>query len=141
MKIINNELLDNLTAQAKINERLRKNYNLHHSLNDQVQRLLNALEPGTVLPIHRHLHSDETFLILRGSMNVLVYNDEKELVKTILLSTEKGNFGLSISAGQWHTIEVLETGTVMFEIKQGPYTPLELNDIMELNTAESRDGR
>lgn len=132
MRIIDNELLDKLTEQATGNERLRKNYNLHRSLNDNVQRLLNALEPGTELPVHRHLHTDETYLLLRGSLNVLIYNEKKELIKKVYLNPKMEKFGLSIPLGTWHTIEVLEKGTVIFEIKQGPYAPLHPTDIMTL---------
>lgn len=141
MKIINNHLLDNLSHQAKENERLRQNYNLHAHLADPVQRLLNALEPGTTLPVHRHLHSDETFILMRGSVHVLLYDDQKCLIKSLVLSVESGNFGLSIPAGQWHTIDVLESGTVLFEIKQGPYTPLESKDILHMDAVETWNGR
>lgn len=133
MKIIDTVLLDKLTEQAEGNERLRKNYNLHRSLNDHVQRLLNALEPGTELPVHRHLHTDETYVLLRGSLNVLLYNEKKQLAQTIPLNLKTGKYGLSIPAGQWHTVEVLEKGTVIFEIKQGPYSPLEMGDIMNVS--------
>lgn len=132
MRIIDNELLDKLSEQAKSNERLRKNYNLHRSLNDNVQRLLNALEPGTELPIHRHLHTDETYMLFRGSLNVFLYNDKKVLIQKTLLDPKIGKHGMSIPAGQWHTVEVLESGTVIFEIKQGPYAPLEAKDIMHI---------
>jgi cupin fold WbuC family metalloprotein len=132
MRIIDNELLDKLTEQAANNERLRKNYNLHSSLNDHVQRLLNAMEPGTLLPIHRHLHTDETYVVLKGSLNVLVYNEKKKLTQTILLDPKKGKYGVSIPAAQWHSVEILEKGTVIFEVKQGPYEPLDTKDIMHL---------
>lgn len=130
MRIIDNELLDKLTEQAATNERLRKNYNLHRSLNDNVQRLLNAMEPGTELPVHRHLHTDETYVVLKGSLNVLLYNEKKKLTQTILLDPKIGKYGVSIPAGQWHTVEILEKGTVIFEVKQGPYAPLEAKDVM-----------
>lgn len=132
MRIIDNELLDKLTEQAGNNERLRKNYNLHHSLNDKVQQLLNALEPGTVLPVHRHSHTDETYMVLKGSLNVLLYNENKKPTQTILLDPKIGKYGVSIPAGQWHSVEILEKGTVIFEVKQGPYMPLEEKDIMVL---------
>jgi len=132
MRIIDNELLAKLTEQAAGNERLRKNYNLHRSLNDNVQRLLNALEPGTDLPVHRHKHTDETYIVLSGSLKVLLYNEHKKLIQNILLDPKIGKHGVSIPANQWHTIEVLEKGTVIFEVKQGPYAPLETKDIMHL---------
>jgi cupin fold WbuC family metalloprotein len=132
MRIIDNELLDKLTEQAANNERLRKNYNLHRSLNDHVQRLLNAMEPGTVMPVHRHLHTDETYVVLRGSLNVYLYNEKKKLTQTILLDPKNGKYGVSIPAAQWHSVEILEKGTVIFEVKQGPYAPLDTKDIMHL---------
>jgi len=132
MRIIDNELLEKLTEQAVTNERLRKNYNLHRSLNDNVQRLLNAMEPGTEMPVHRHKHTDETYVVLKGSLNVLLYNEKKVLTQTILLDPKQGKYGVSIPAAQWHSVEILEKGTVIFEVKQGPYSPLESKDIMHL---------
>jgi cupin fold WbuC family metalloprotein len=131
MRIIDNELLDKLTEQAAVNERLRKNYNLHRSLNDNVQRLLNAMEPGIEMPVHRHSHTDETYVVLKGSLNVLLYNEKNKLTQTILLDPKVGKYGVSIPAAQWHTVEILEKGTVIFEVKQGPYTPLEAKDVMK----------
>lgn len=77
--LINKKLLDEVTARAKTNERLRMNFNLHDSLEAKAQRLLNALEPGTILPIHRHRHTAETYIVLRGSIRILFYNDKKTL--------------------------------------------------------------
>lgn len=130
MKIIDNELLSNLSTQARKDKRLRKNFNLHLSLNEDVQRLLNALEPGTVIPVHRHLHTDETYVLLSGSLNLLLYDDNRNLKQKILLDPSKGKYGVSIPAGAWHSIEVLEKGTVIFEVKQGPYSPIETQDIL-----------
>lgn len=130
MKIIDNKLLDKLSEDAKVNERLRMNYNLHESLDESVQRLLNALEPGTILPIHRHKHTDETYLLVRGSLNVIVYNDRREITKRIELNHAKGVYGVCISKNEWHTVEVLEADTVIFEIKLGPYAPLAADDIL-----------
>ena len=130
MKIIDQNLLDNLTDEASKNERLRKNYNLHEKLDDPVQRLLNALEPGTDLPIHRHKNTEETYMLVRGGMRVLFYNDKKEITESVLLSSKAGTYGISIPKGQWHTIDNIEKGTVIFEVKQGPYAPLEADDIL-----------
>ena len=130
MKLINKELLDNLSEQARENVRLRKNYNIHNTLDDSVQQLLNALEPGSILPIHRHLHTEETYLLVRGGLRVLFYNNEKEVVKTILLNLQDGNYGVSIPKGQWHTIDNIEKGTIIYEVKQGPYAPLNESDIL-----------
>ena len=79
--IIDNTLLDQVTQQAKMSPRLRMNYNLHDSLDSKAQRLFNALEPGTELPVHRHLHTSETYIVVRGRMNVLFYNDDKQLTE------------------------------------------------------------
>jgi len=130
MQLINEELLNSVSAEAAENLRFRKNYNLHASLDDKVQRLLNALEPGTELPVHRHRHTDETYLLLRGSLILKLYDDSKTLVDEYVLNPETGNYGASIPAGQWHTIEVLEKGTVIFEVKEGPYAPLSDEDIL-----------
>ena len=132
MEVINIELLDKICEEAKVNARLRMNYNLHKSLDQPVQQLLNALEPGTFLPIHRHHHSDETCLIMQGSLLLKTYSSDGDLLKTIELNTKKGNFAATVPAGEWHTIEVLESNTVIFELKEGPYTPLRPEDILQL---------
>ncbi|MFA5649836.1 MAG: WbuC family cupin fold metalloprotein [Proteiniphilum sp.] len=131
--LINEELLDEVTAKAKASERLRMNHNLHDRLEAKAQRLLNALEPGTILPIHRHRHTAETYIVLRGSIRVLFYNQEKQLISEFLLDPRRNEHGLHIPAGQWHTLEVLESGTVIFEVKDGPYTPLSEEDIMMMD--------
>lgn len=130
MNIIDDALLDQVTQQAKESSRLRMNYNLHDSLESKAQRLFNALEPGTELPVHRHLHTSETYIIIRGRMNVLFYNDDKQLTDKCELCAEHGRYGIHISVGQWHTLEILESGTVIFEVKDGPYTPLIAENMM-----------
>lgn len=131
MNLINKERLDAVTAAAQASERLRMNYNYHDDLEAPAQRLLNALEPGTLLPIHRHHHSAETYLLLRGKIEVLYYNDQKELTERVTLDPLEGSYGVHIPIGQWHTLEVLESGSVLFEVKDGPYTPLDKTDILE----------
>ena len=128
--LINKKLLDEVTERVKASERLRMNYNLHDSLEAKAQRLLNALEPGTLLPVHRHRHTAETYIVLRGAIKVLFYNDERVLTEEFMVKPLEGNYGTHIPAGQWHTLEVLESGTVIFEVKDGPYTPLKPEDIM-----------
>ena len=130
MEIINTTLLDTVTQQAKENPRLRMNFNLHENLDAKAQRLLNALEPGTVLPIHRHRHTAETYIVLRGSLKVLFYNSDSVLIDSATLQPQEGNYGIHIPAGQWHTLEVLESGTVIFEVKEGPYQPLTGEDLL-----------
>lgn len=128
--IINDELLDDITAKAEASPRLRMNYNFHESLDAKAQRLLNVLLPGTILPIHRHRHTAETYVILRGKMFVVFYNNIGGQTERYLLDPALGNFGVQIPVGQWHTIEVIEPSTI-FEVKDGPYIPLEPEDMMD----------
>ena len=123
-------LLDELTAQAKASPRLRMNFDLHNSPNDQSQRMLNALEPGTVMPIHRHRHSSETVVVLRGKVKWVYYNDQKEVTNTFIVAPGSDLVGLSVPMGQWHSLECLETGTVIFESKDGPYEPTRPEDVL-----------
>ena len=131
MKLINEDLLNEVTQQAKESPRLRMNHNLHDSLEAKAQRLLNALEPGTVLPVHRHPNTAETYILLRGKIKVMFYNDRKEMTESWLLDPMAGGYGVHIPANQWHTLEVMENGTVIFEVKDGPYMPLEKENILE----------
>ena len=129
---IDKELLDSLTAQAKGCERLRMNLDMRTSSNDSSQRMLNALEPGTILPIHRHRFSTETVVMLRGSLKEVFYNDNGEITDVITLQAGGQCPALQIPAGQWHTVEVLETGTIIFEAKDGAYAPLCEDDVLTL---------
>lgn len=131
MMLLDKTLLDGVSLQAKASPRLRMNYNLHESLDDKVQRLFNAMEPGTVVPIQRHRHTAETMLLVRGRMEVRFHNDEGDVTESHVLSPADGIYGVHIPAGQWHSVEVLEPGTVMFEVKEGPYAPLSKDDIIE----------
>lgn len=129
--IITSELLDTVSNQAKKSPRLRMNYNLHETLDAKVQRLFNAMEPGTVIPIQRHRSTAETLMLVRGKMKVILYDDNKNIIEESVLSHELGNYGVHIPAGVWHCVEILEPNTVMFEVKEGPYAPLAPDDIME----------
>lgn len=131
MKIIDKDLLNIVTAKAVESPRLRMNYNFHATMDAKAQKLLNALEPGTELPIHRHIHTSETYILLRGKIRVLFYNEAKELLNAIELNPADGKFGVDIPAGQWHTLEVLESGSVILEVKDGPYTPITAKDILK----------
>ena len=128
--IINNELLDEVTVKAEESPRLRMNFNLHDSLDAKAQRLINVLLPGTVLPIHRHRHTAETYVLLRGKMFVVFYNDLGAQIERYLLDPTIGNYGVQIPAGQWHGIEVIEPSAI-FEVKDGPYTPLQPEDTLD----------
>ena len=129
---INNNLLEQLSAQAKACERLRINLDLRTSADDSSQRMLNALEPGTPLPIHRHRFSTETVVMVRGSLKEIFYNDNGEVTDIILMQAGGECPALQIPKGQWHTVEVLESGTVIFEAKDGAYTPLTDEDILRV---------
>lgn len=131
---IDQQLLDTLTAQAQASPRLRMNYDLRNSENDQSQRMLNALEPGTMLPIHRHRHSSEVVVVLRGKVKWVYYNDNKEVTDTFIVAPGSDLVGLSVPIGQWHSLECLESGTVIIESKDGAYEPMGADDIFsELN--------
>ncbi len=127
--IINDQLLDKVTSEAEASPRLRMNFNLHDSLDAKAQRLINVLLPGTPLPIHRHRHTAETYIILRGKMFVVFYNELGAQTARYLLDPTRGNYGVQIPAGQWHGIEVIEPSAI-FEVKDGPYTPLEPEDTL-----------
>lgn len=127
---IDKKLLDEVSVKAKASERLRMNFNLHDSLDAKAQRLLNALEVGTILPIHRHRHTSETYILLRGKIRVMFYNEIGGETEYFILNPQQENYGVHIPAGQWHTLEVLENDSVIFEVKDGPYTPIEPEDMM-----------
>ena len=104
-----------MTARAKTSERLRMNFNLHDSLDAKAQRLLNALEPGTALPVHRHPHTDETYVILRGRFDVIFCDEHGRQTQRFALDSLKGVYGIHVPKGQWHTLEVLESGTMLLK--------------------------
>ena len=128
--ILDDTLLDDLEAKAKQSPRLRMNLNLHDSLDSKAQRLLNALMPGTVIPIHRHRHTAETYAILRGRMFVVFYDSMGGSVERILLDSRSGHYGVHIPKGQWHAVEVIEP-SVILEVKDGPYMPLQPEDTLD----------
>ena len=135
--MLNNEkitqvLLDSLTEQAKASERLRMNLDLRDSDMDSSQRMLNAIEPGSTLPIHRHRSTSETVVCLRGRLVEEFYDDlERTCTEAIELSPNGPIVALNIPAGQWHTVRALESGTVIMEMKNGAYEPLSDVDILK----------
>lgn len=131
--VITNAILDNLTAQAKASSRLRCNLDLRNSQEDGSQRMLNAIEPGSPLPIHRHKYTSETVVCLRGRF-VEEFYDELALVCTEAIELTPGgpNFLVNVPAGQWHTVRALESGSVLLEMKDGKYEPLGPEDILSL---------
>lgn len=131
--IINEELLDDLICQAKQNPRLRQAYDLRNSANDQSQRMLNALEPGMVLPIHRHRNTSEVTSVVRGRVRQNMYDENGKLIESFEASAVGfPNFYVT-PCGMWHNTECLESGTVIFEAKDGAYAPLGSEDVMKLN--------
>ena len=128
--IIDNNLIDKVSSEAEESPRLRMNFNLHDSLDAKAQRLINVLLPGTVLPIHRHRHTAETYVLLRGKMFVVFYDDMGAQIERYLLDPAIGNYGVHIPIGQWHGIEVIEPSAI-FEVKDGPYIPLSPEDSMD----------
>ena len=129
--IIDKKLLDCLTEQAKANPRLRQAFDLRTSLDDNSQRILNAVEPGTILPIHRHRTTTETIVCLRGRCLQYLYNDNGEQIDAIYLQPNTDVVGMSVEVGQWHRLESLESGTVILECKNGKYEPLSEDDILK----------
>ena len=130
--LLDTTLLDHLSAQAKASPRLRMNFDLRNTPEDQSQRMLNAIEPGTVMPIHRHRHSSETVVVLRGKVKWIYYNDKGEITNTFIVVPDSDLIGLSVPMGQWHSLESLESGTVILSTKDGPWEALREEDIIDL---------
>lgn len=127
--ILDTTLYNQLTNKAKASFRLRSNFDLRNSPTDQSQRMLNALEPGTIMPIHRHKETSETCLCIRGHFEEYFYDENGNLIETV--DMVPGGIVLNIEAGQWHSLKCLESGTVLFEAKEGKYRPLDEDEIME----------
>ena len=131
--VITKAVLDNLTAQAKASPRLRMNLDLRNSPDDQSQRMLNAIEPGSLLPIHRHKYTSETVVCLRGRIVEEFYDELERICTDAIELTPCGpNFLVNVPAGQWHTVRALESGSVLLEMKDGKYEPLGPEDILSL---------
>ena len=140
--IIDNILLDKLTAQAKESPRLRMNMDLRNSDADSSQRMLNAIEPGSVVPIHRHQKTSETVVVLRGRVVEEYYSSEGVVEASYELAAGGGArsesgmtevaCAMNIPAGQWHTLRALESGTVILEMKDGAYEPIGQADILSM---------
>ena len=129
---ITQAILDDLTAKAKVSPRLRMNLDLRDSAEDTSQRMLNAIEPGSPLPIHRHQNTSETVICLRGRLVEEFYDDlERTCTERIELSPDGPIVALNIPAGQWHTVQALESGTVILEMKNGKYEPLSDVDVLK----------
>ena len=125
--IIDQKILDELSAKAKENPRLRQAMDLRNTPEDLSQRMLNAIEPGTVMPIHRHLGSSETCVCIRGHFEEYFYDEEGNLTETI--DMVPGGVVLNIEKGQWHSLKSLASGTILLEAKDKAYTPLSKDEI------------
>lgn len=107
------------------------NWNIHQSAEEPVQRMFNALEPGTMVPIARHPESAETLIILRGQLRVIIFDDSKNIREDVVISPATDNIGYHIPKGVWHQVQSLEEGTVCFETREGPYAPVSEQDLMK----------
>lgn len=129
---IDNKLLDNLTAQAQASPRLRMNLDLRNSDGDTSQRMLNAIEPESVVPVHRHRGTSETVVILRGRAVQYIYDEEGRQVEAVLLEADGEVRAMQVGKGQWHSLRSLESGTVILEMKDGAYEPISPADILSM---------
>lgn len=131
MKIISESLLDETREKALCSPRLRMNHNFHERLDDPINRLLNAMEPGSYIRPHRHSNpaKEEIFLLLRGKVALFLFDDTGKITKTTILAPQEGMYGAEIEAGVWHGLLVIEPATVIYEIKRGPFSPLAPEDL------------
>ena len=126
--MIDEQLISSVAEQARKSPRLRMNYNFHQSLQDKCHRFLNALEPGTQIPVHHHPTKDETFVILKGKVRVSTYNDDGDVLESCIISPKSGT---DIPKNVWHGVECLEP-SVLLECKEGPFVAHEVDGILEV---------
>ena len=141
MKVINNELIDSVSSLAKVSSRKRQNYNFHDTLDAVLQRMLNAIEPETYVQPHKHENPDkvEAFVVLRGKVLIVEFDDQGTITCHQLLSLD-GVLGVEIAPRTWHTVISLEPGTVVYEVKEGPYSALNDKDFASWAPAEGDTG-
>lgn len=127
LKIVSPQILDELSLKANNSPRKRLNHNFHDYLADPINRMLNAFEPGTYIQPHKHENPDkrEVFIVLRGSLVVVIFDDSGNPVEFVLLDPNKGNHAVEVPPGVWHSVVSLESGTVVYEIKDGPYVQID----------------
>lgn len=130
--VIDNKILDELSAKAKENPRLRQAMDLRNSPEDLSQRMLNALEPGTIMPIHRHMASSETVTLLRGKIRWHFYDDAGKETESVLLDANGDVRCINVEKARWHSLECLESGSVILESKDGKYEPLREEEILQI---------
>ena len=131
--LIDDKILDDLTRRAQNSPRRRMNLNFHESLEDKCHRFLNAVEPRADIPIHRHPEKEESFVVLRGKIRITTYNDDGTVIEDLILSPSEGRYGVNVEKNVWHTVEALESGSVIFECKEGPYVPHEVEGILVID--------
>lgn len=131
--LIDDKVLDDLTRRAQNSPRRRMNLNFHESLEDKCHRFLNAVEPGADIPIHRHPEKEESFVVLRGKIRVTTYNDDGTIIEDHVLSPTEGRYGVNVEKNVWHTVEALEPNSVIFECKEGPYVPHEVEGVLVID--------
>jgi cupin fold WbuC family metalloprotein len=124
IKQIDTIAFDKLTQAAQDSSRLRINHNLHSDFHSQVQRMVVAMEPGTYVKPHRHSHKWETLLPLRGSFSVVIFDKQGNETERFILGTETGLHLVEVPSGVWHSVAARESGSILFEVKEGPYTPI-----------------
>lgn len=129
--VIDNKIRDELTAQAKTSPRLRQAMDLRNSPEDLSQRMLNALEPGTIMPIHRHMASSETVTLLRGKIRWHFYDDAGKETESVLLDANGDVRCINVEKARWHSLECIESGSVLFESKDGKYEPQQPEDVLQ----------
>lgn len=143
MKVIDDKLLTQVADEARKSPRLRMNYNFHQSLQEKCHRFLNALEPGTQIPVHHHPTKAETFVILRGKVRVTTYSDDGEILESCVVSAEDGTYGVDIPKNVWHGVECLEP-SILLECKEGPFVEHEVDGILEIKppspTSTNKEG-
>ena len=140
MKVVNNELTDRLSTEAKTAPRKRTHFNLHESLDEEIHRLCIAAEPGTYMRAHRHRDKWELMIILRGAMTLLTFDDQGTVLERVELNAEKGSKAYELPVGAWHVFNVSQPDTVMMEVKSGPYIPIPEEDSAKWAPAEGEAG-
>ena len=135
MKIIDEQLISGVAEEAKKSPRLRMNYNFHQSLDEKCHRFLNAMEPGTFIPVHHHPDKDETFVILKGRVRVTTYDDKGGILATCVISQDSGTYGVDIPKNVWHGLECLEP-SVLLECKAGPFVEHQVDGILEIKSGK-----
>jgi len=142
MIIINDELITAVTIKAKTSPRLRMNYNFHPQLDDPLQRMLNCLEPGTYIQPHKHENPDkcEAFILLKGKLMVIEFDNDGCVTSHALLEAGTGTYGAEIAPRVYHCIIALEPGSVVYEVKNGPYSPLDDKNFASWAPKEGKDG-